>query len=462
MTVDWLQRVYQFYCADRNEKKQDYTPVSLSKIVSRISHIPEERVVYDCCAGSGSLTIQKWCDNHNLKFICEEIDERVIFILLFNLCIRNIEATVINKNILTGETYSSYKVVKGSVYASIQRFMFPETEVPKADVSISNPPFNLNVPVSEAITKELPPKYTCNFAFAAHCLQRTERCCALILPLGVLSGKNEAGCRKFFIEKGWLKAAICLPDKMFESTSVATCILLFDKKKTSRDVMLINAGKMKSVEVREQRGEGDASHYNRIYKKEFNIFTDEQIDAICELVSVEQEGYSKNVSIEELSEHDYNLAIGPYLPIYMEGTVHRDFNSIISDINRVARERNVIKLTVNKVWAEKLGLIQVIKDCDVSNEVTKRINENFTLFENYEVKEKLIEQKYIQLSNSKVFVIENTDKGILSSIMPFFINMYKQHIFYLNEEENRLLAELRDAMLPFLMNGTLTLKNDSK
>ncbi len=44
--------------------------------------------------------------------------------------------------------------------------------------------------------------------------------------------------------------------------------------------MLINAEGMKSVEVREQRGEGGASHYNRIYKKEFNTFSDEQIAAI--------------------------------------------------------------------------------------------------------------------------------------------------------------------------------------
>ena len=33
--------------------------------------------------------------------------------------------------------------------------------------------------------------------------------------------------------------------------------------------------------------------------------------------------------------------------------------------------------------------------------------------------------------------------------------MYKQHIYYLNEEENRYLIELRDALLPELMNGNL-------
>ena len=307
----------------------------------------------------------------------------------------------------------------------------------------------------------MPQKYTCNFAFVAHCLQRSDRC-ALILPRGVLTSKEEKECRKFLIEKGWLQAAISLPEKMFESTSVATCILVLDKRKKSKDVMLINAEEMKSVEVREQRGEGDASHYNRIYKKEFNTFSDEQIAAICELTIKEQDSFSKRISQEELEQHGYNLIIGPYLPIEFEGTVHRDFNAIISDINRIIRERNVIKVTVNKVWAEKLGLTEVIRDCEASNEIVKAMNESFTSFKNYEVKEKIIESKYIQSSNSKVFVIENTDKEILSSIMPFFMNMYKQHLYYLNNEENRLLAELRDSMLPLLMNGDLMLKDSDE
>lgn len=458
LTVDWLQRVYQFYHADRENKKQDYTPISLAKLVSYLSCMPGEKVVYDCCCGSGALTIQKWCVNPDLKFVCEELDERVIPILLFNLCIRNIEATVVNKDILTGDIINSYTVIRGSVYGTVQRSMFPETELLKADVGVSNPPFNLRVPVSGIITNDLPSQYTCNFAFVAHCLQRSERC-ALILPRGVLTSKEEKECRRYFVEKGWLQAAISLPEKMFESTSVATCILLFDKRKTSKDVMVIDAEGMKSVEVREQRGEGDASHYNRIYKKEFNTFSDEQIAAICELVTKEQESFSKRISQEELEQHEYCLTIGPYLPIEFEGTIHRDFNAIISDINRIIRERNVIKITVNKVWAERLGLVEVIRDCEASNEIVKSMNESFASFKNYDVKEKIIGNKYIQSSNSKVFCIENTDKEILSSIMPFFMNMYKQHIYYLNDEENRLLAELRDSMLPLLMNGELTFKD---
>lgn len=51
---DWLQALWQYYNADRKGKKQDYTPASLCKLVSRLAG--ECKTVYDCCGGSGALT----------------------------------------------------------------------------------------------------------------------------------------------------------------------------------------------------------------------------------------------------------------------------------------------------------------------------------------------------------------------------------------------------------------------
>ena len=36
-----------------------------------------------------------------------------------------------------------------------------------------------------------------------------------------------------------------------------------------------------------------------------------------------------------------------------------------------------------------------------------------------------------------------------------FLPMFKQHIYYLNTVENKLLAELRDAILPDLLSGNI-------
>lgn len=114
LSKDWLQKIYQYHEADRKEKKQDYTPVSLGKLLARLSG--ERDVVMDLCAGSGALTIQKWNENHNQRFLLYELDENVIPYLLYNLAVRNIEATVMRADVLKNEVYESWEVKKGGKY----------------------------------------------------------------------------------------------------------------------------------------------------------------------------------------------------------------------------------------------------------------------------------------------------------------------------------------------------------
>ena len=60
--------------------------------------------------------------------------------------------------------------------------------------------------------------------------------------------------------------------------------------------------------------------------------------------------------------------------------------------------------------------------------------------------------------SSRLFeVVKNNSKDKLSTIFLSILQMYKQHIIYLNDEENRYLAELRDALLPDLMSGKLSI-----
>lgn len=57
LSKDWLQKIYQYHLADREEKKQDYTPYSLARLAGMLAGDSNE--VIDMCAGSGALTIQK-------------------------------------------------------------------------------------------------------------------------------------------------------------------------------------------------------------------------------------------------------------------------------------------------------------------------------------------------------------------------------------------------------------------
>lgn len=386
LSVDWLQRIYQFYCADREMKKQDYTPVSLSRMVAMLTATQDVRTVYDCCCGSGSLTIQQWRLHPDAHFVCEELDKNVIPLVLFNLAIRNASATVIRKNILTGEVLDSWEVSKGNRYSSVMRPMFPTLEGDIADISVSNSPFNLKEPVLDGDLKGVQGA-SCNFSFVERCILRTKDKAAIILPQGALTNEKESPCRQSLVERGLLEAVITLPEKMFESTDVAVCILLLDKAAFHEDVMLVDASSLAGTEKREQRGEGTPSHYNRVYTRTFRTFSDSQILAVCELINTEQRNVSMRVSREALAANNYNLSPGKYKEIdTVPNTMHRDFNEVIRDINRVIRERNILRISVNTVWAKELGLSNLIEQCKQSAAIARELNGSLK-FKNYEVTE---------------------------------------------------------------------------
>lgn len=117
LSRDWLQMIYQYYCADRKEKKQDYTPKCLAGFMSRL--IGEADTIVDLCAGSGALTIQRWCQNHDQKFRLYELDEKVIPYLLFNLALRNISASVCRADVIRDEVYEQWTVQKGEQYGRV-------------------------------------------------------------------------------------------------------------------------------------------------------------------------------------------------------------------------------------------------------------------------------------------------------------------------------------------------------
>lgn len=118
LNTDWLQKIFQYYQADRKEKMQDYTPVSLADFVGRLAGDSDE--VIDMCAGSGALTIQKWKRNHELRFRLYEFDENVIPYLLYNMILRNIESTVCQTDVLQNEVYHEYRVKKGDKYGKLE------------------------------------------------------------------------------------------------------------------------------------------------------------------------------------------------------------------------------------------------------------------------------------------------------------------------------------------------------
>lgn len=439
---DELRSCWQFFHADRKDKKQDYTSDSLADLLATLLQPKPGETVYDCCAGSGALSIGIWRACPDVSFICEELDEEVIPLLLFNLSVRNISAKVTCINALSREASAQWVLERTNTYSTIQKQLIPDPCC-EADISISNPPFNLKEN-GESL----------NFRFVQQCTRHSVRG-AYILPTGVLSNTQEAKARRELIEEGRLQSVITLPGGFFESTGVCVCVLLVHKYYGEDGVMLIDAETLTTDEIREQRGE--AHNSGRVYKKTLKTFSPEQLQALQKLTVTPTE-VSTFATHEQLEQHDHILLRGRYMTFTVDEdhTVHRDFNQIIRDINRMNALRNTLKVTINKTWAKELGLDVIAQLQEQSKEVTTFLN---TQLDAMGISEKLDLPDYISLSASKVLKIEQTDKEELSPVIRSFLPLLSQHIFTMNNLETQLIIELRDSLLPGLMSGRIKIQD---
>ena len=460
LKIDWLQKVYQYYEADREGKKQDYTPKSIGVLLSKL--LGKCNKVYDQCAGSGSLTIQYWSYYPDTEFICEELDENVIPYLLFNLSLRNIRGYVVQKDILSDETYCCYKLKKGNDFSTITVVDRIDVDYERIDGAISNPPYNIKWKHPEFASFDsrfqygIPPESNANYAFVLNAISKAKKS-AYILPNSVLTTSNKSECEvvKELVNHNLLDTVITLPDKMFEATSIPTSILLLDNNRTVNKVHMVDMRKECVEDVREQKGQyGGTSHTSRMYKKTINVFSDENIKRCIEVISQKASvsGFYKYVSIETIKNENYMLTPSRYIIVEKEYT-HRDLKNIVNDINENIRDKNVTKITINESLAKAMGLYGVYEMQERGNKIMTDWNEELKSFGI-----QIDKESCLSVSKKKNEIkIEQQDKEIASELIMQIINSWKAHIMYLNNKQNILLAELRDALLSDLMSGKIQL-----
>ena len=232
---------------------------------------------------------------------------------------------------------------------------------------ISNPPYNMkwNYPDFASFQErfsncELPPESNANYAFILTALDMIDNKAVFLLPCGVLStsNKQEINVRSYLVEKNLIESVIILPDNMFESTSIPTCVIVFNKKKETTFISMVDMRNTYDIEKRKQKGQyGGASHENRIYEKEVKVFSEKNIDDVIEAIKSKKsvKGFCKQVSINEVKENSYILTPSRYIEIEEEKSASRPFKDIVNDLNRVINEKNACKLTLNETLAKSIG-----------------------------------------------------------------------------------------------------------
>lgn len=312
------------------------------------------------------------------------------------------------------------------------------------------------------IKRDIPPKNNANFAFILTGLEKCDRC-VFIMPQSILVSekKEEINIRKYLVEKNFIEGIITCPGKMFEATSIPVCILILNKNKNTTKIALIDATNFCEKEIREQCGQfGGKTHENRIYKKEINVFSDEQIEELNKFVrdKIEKKDLSKIVGIEDIKLNNYNLNPRIYFELNFDNIENtRNYEDIINDLNRIIKQKNCLKLTINEKIAKSIGIYEVAKNMKKSEELNNEINESLKEIKDVELK--IEKENFISLSKNKNEIkFENNSKEFLSEILMLILHDWKTMIYHLNNEENRYLFELKDKLLNDLMGGRLDIK----
>lgn len=202
------------------------------------------------------------------------------------------------------------------------------------------------------------------------------------------------------------------------------------------------------------------AHKNRVYKKEVNIFTDEQIQELNKTVRerIEKKDFSKVVTIEDIKNNDYLLLPSMYFEIESDDLygVTRSYDNILNDLNRIIKQKNCLKLTINESIAKSVGIYDVAMQMKDSQQINAEMNKTLK-----SIKLEIEKENYILLSKNKNEIkFENNSKEQISEILMLIMNNWKMMMYHLNNEENRYLIELRDKLLPDLMSGKINLEGE--
>lgn len=352
---------FEEHSADRKNYMQDYTPQCVLDIIGGITSGGDVR---DVCAWIGGLSLAKFKSDNTVTLRLEEYSKNAIAFMLLNLLIANIDAEVVEKNVLTGEELAYYKVESAaSGFGQVAKVDMLGSK--KYDTVISNPPYSQSwIPQMDERFEgyKLAPKSKADFAFILDGLYslNASGTAAFILPHGVLfRGQAEGDIRRKLIEDNLLDAVIGLPSNLFTNTSIPVSILVFKKNRSNTDILFIDAQK------------DFVKHKN----KNKNVMTAEQVEKVIKAYKerADIERYSSNVSVSTILDNDYNLNIPRYIDSFEPEEIP-DAVQLAKELNEINRESRTLGLEI----AEMLKQL-VCTDPDAQKEHDEFVKE-FTEF----------------------------------------------------------------------------------
>lgn len=299
----------QFASGSGKKAGEFYTPQQISSILSEIVTLDcqdpttgkrkrLERILdFTCGSGSLLLNVRKQLGQNGIGKIYGQESN----ITTYNLARMNM--------LLHGVKDNEFEIFHGDTLANdwdILREANPAKKI-EFDAVVANPPFSYRWEPNEGMGDDfrfksygLAPKSAADFAFLLHGFHflSKEGTMAIILPHGVLfRGGAEERIRRKLLTDGNIDTVIGLPSNLFYSTGIPVCILILKKCKKPDDVLFINA----------------SEHFEK--GKRQNQLLPQHIEKIVSTYKnrLEEERYSRRVTMKEIEENDFNLNISRYI-----------------------------------------------------------------------------------------------------------------------------------------------------
>lgn len=306
----------QFAAGSGQKAGEFYTPQMISTILSRIVTLDcqnpatgkKKRIdkMLDFACGSGSLLLN--VRNEMKDYAIGKIYGQEKNITTYNLARMNM--------LLHGVKDTEFEIHHGDSLANDWDILNEENPAKKMqfDAVVANPPFSLRWDPTEETAKDfrfsrygVAPKSAADFAFLLHGFHflSDNGTMAIILPHGVLfRGGKEFDIRKKLLEDDNIDAVIGLPANLFYSTGIPVCVLVLKKCRKNERILFINAS-----------GE---DHFEK--GKRQNLLRGEDVDKIVDTYQFRKEEirYSRQVTLREIKENDYNLNITRYVNLSKE------------------------------------------------------------------------------------------------------------------------------------------------
>ena len=316
-----------------------FTPQNVSKLLAKIVMLGKDEKnkinkIYDPACGSGSLLLQakKQFTEHIIEdgFYGQEINMTTYNLARMNMFLHNIN-------------YDKFSIERGNT------LLDPKHQADQPfDAIVSNPPYSIKWIGSDdptlinddrfAPAGILAPKSKADFAFIMHSLSYLSskgRAAIVTFPGIFYRGGAEQKIRKYLVDGNFVEAVIQLPDNLFFGTSIATCILVLAKNKTTTDTLFIDA--------------------SREFKKETNnnVLTENHIQNILDgfAKGEEKAHFVSLVPYEKVVENDYNLSVSTY--VEKEDTREKiDIVQLNKDIAETVKKIDVLRTEIDKIVEE--------------------------------------------------------------------------------------------------------------